>query len=170
MVDTALRAELLRRMERDQAARTAVPPAEQWPDVPNEDVQAVDVDNTAFLKTVVAAHGWPGFDLVGEAGANAAWLLVQHADQDPVFQKECLALLRDAVASGQAAPAELAYLTDRVRVADGCPQVYGTQYTHDGGGVAPHPIEDPEHLDERREQVGLGPHADYDRAMREMHS
>jgi hypothetical protein len=55
--------------------------------------------------------------MVGEDGAHAAtstgerrdphsaWLLAQHADQDPVFQCICLELLTQAVASGEAAPA-----------------------------------------------------------------
>ena len=50
-------------------------------------VGEVDADNTAWLCGVVDHHGWPGASLVGEDGAQAAWLLVQHADQDPGFQR-----------------------------------------------------------------------------------
>ncbi|GLY82295.1 hypothetical protein Airi02_002270 [Actinoallomurus iriomotensis] len=120
------------------------------------------------MKRVVAAYGWPGSGLVGEDGAEAAWLLVQHADHDPGFQKQCLALLEDAVASGQASRVNLAYLTDRVRVAEGRPQVFGTQYRRGDGGPEPRPIEDPGRLDQRREKAGLGPHGVYDRAMRRL--
>lgn len=65
-------------------------------------------------------------------------------------------------------PRNLAYLTDRCRVAAGQPQVYGTQYDSDGfdGNLRPHLIEDPERLDARRAAVGLEPHAEYDRRMR----
>lgn len=166
--NAALREELLRRREHDQAVRGAVPPAERWPTFTHEQVEAVDADNTEFLKRVIAKHGWPGRDLVSKHGAAAAWLLVQHADHDREFQKQCLPLLRDAVAAGQADPAELAYLTDRVRVGEGRPQVFGTQYTRGPDGAVPHPIEDPEDLDVRRERAGLGPHAEYDQAMRRL--
>jgi hypothetical protein len=49
-------------------------------------------------------------------------------DADRDFQRFCLGLLADAVAAGQADPSHLALLTDRVRVAEGRPQVYGIQY------------------------------------------
>lgn len=159
MVDDVLRSELLQRRERDQAVRTSVS---------HGNIEAVDVANTAFMKRVIAEHGWPGFDLAGEDGAHAAWLLVQHADRDPAFQQQCLPLLQDAVASGQASPADAAYLIDRVRVAEGRPQVYGTQYRQSAAGGEPHPIEDPERLDQLRAEVGLGPHADYDRQVRRL--
>ncbi|MER5327022.1 DUF6624 domain-containing protein [Streptosporangium roseum] len=169
MFDAELREELLRRVERDQAVRTRGPAGEPLPRELAEEWDAVDIGNTAFLKEVIAERGWPGKDMVGETGAHAAWLLAQHADQDPQFQRDCLPLLRAAVDAGQAQPSELAYLVDRVRVADGRPQVYGTQYwTHDGV-FEPRLIEDPERLDTRRTEVGLSPHADYDRTMRDLY-
>ncbi|WP_425473561.1 DUF6624 domain-containing protein [Streptomyces tailanensis] len=60
---------------------------------------------------------------------------------------------------GDASARHLAYLTDRVLVADGQPQLYGTQYTHeaDGTELRPQPIADPERLDERRAAMGLEP-------------
>jgi hypothetical protein len=71
---------------------------------------------------------------------------------------------------GQAEPSHLALLTDRVRVAEGRPQVYGTQYCRaEAGEFGPFPIEDPEYVDARREEVGMEPFADYDRRMREIY-
>ena len=96
-----LRAELLHRSEQDHAVRCM--PEPDW-----EIVATVDADNLAWLKEVVAEVGWPGQTMVGEDGAHAAWLLAQHADQDPAFQLRCLELLTQAVASGEAAPAALA--------------------------------------------------------------
>ncbi|MBO2464974.1 DUF6624 domain-containing protein [Actinomadura violacea] len=124
--------------------------------------ELVRQDNTEWLKAVIAEHGWPGRTLVGDHAAEAAWLLAQHSDQQPEFQRHCVRLLRQAVQEDQAPAWCLAYLDDRVRVAEGRTQLYGTQY-RDG---VPYPVEDPDGLDERRVAVGLEPHADYDRLMR----
>jgi hypothetical protein len=86
---------------------------------------------------------------------------VQHADHDREFQRQCLQLLQAAVAAGDSRPIELAYLTDRVRVGEGRPQVYGTQLTLVDGELVPQPIEDEAHVDERRGAIGLEPLAEY---------
>lgn len=153
-LDEELRAELLRRTEKDQAARNA------------RDMAAMltaDGENLAWLKGVIAEHGWPGTSLVGTDGAFAAWLLAQHADADPAFQRQCLDLMTAAVEAGEATVRELAYLTDRVLLAEGGQQVYGTQVTFAGGRVAPRDVRDPDRLDERRAAVGLEPFAEYAR-------
>lgn len=125
-----------------------------------EIVATVDADNLAWLKEVVAEVGWPGQSMVGEDGAHAAWLLAQHADQDPAFQRSCLELLTQAVASGEAAPAALAYLTDRVLLAEGKAQEYGTQFVAQESGWTPRRLRDPENVDERRAAMSLGPLAE----------
>ncbi|WP_326822600.1 DUF6624 domain-containing protein [Streptosporangium sp. NBC_01756] len=169
MFDAELRDELLRRMERDQAVRTAALIGESLSRELDQEWDAVDTGNTAFLKGVIAERGWPGRDMVGEEAAHAAWVLAQHADQDPEFQRGCLPLVKSAVDAGQATPSEWAYLLDRVCVAEGRSQVYGTQYWTRNGVFGPRPIEDPDRLDERRAEVGLAPQADYDRTMRELY-
>src|SRR6185436_3940987 len=83
--------------------------------------------NDARIKQIVAEHGWPGRTLVGADGAHAAWLLVQHADTDRPFQRRCLDLMQGAFEAGEVAGQDLAYLTDRVLLAAGQPQMYGTQ-------------------------------------------
>lgn len=122
-MDQELSAELLERADRNQAARMSMRPGDGMPEWETA-VAPVDRDNTARLREIVGRHGWPGHRLVGEAGAHAAWLLVQHAPPD--MQEECLPLLQDAVARGDASPADLAYLMDRVLMHRGEPQIYGT--------------------------------------------
>jgi hypothetical protein len=113
----------------------------------------VDRRNTQAMKKVIARYGWPGEKLVGPLGAQAAWLLVQHADHDRAFQKTCRGLLAEAVKRKDAHARQLAYLTDRICAGDGVPQIYGTQWDY--------PIVDPEHVDERRAAVGLASLAEY---------
>jgi hypothetical protein len=156
-MDEELSAELLERARRDQAARMSLRPGHEmreWETV----VAPVDRDNTARLREIVGQHGWPGCQLVGEAGAHAAWLLAQHAP--PEVQEECLPLLQDAVARGDASPADLAYLTDRVLMYRGEPQVYGTQYQVRDGVLELWTVRDPSGLDQRRAALGLEPEAE----------
>ncbi|MFI5857298.1 DUF6624 domain-containing protein [Streptomyces parvulus] len=157
-----LAADLHRRAEQDQAARQRMLETGD-----GRDLVRVDADNTAWLKQAIAAHGWLGISLVGEQGADEAWLLVQHADRDLDLQRQVLDLLQDAVADGEALPRHLAYLTDRVRVAADEPQVYGTQYIKaPDGKLQPYTVAEPELLDARRAAMGLESAAEYDRRMR----
>ncbi|WP_432086374.1 DUF6624 domain-containing protein [Streptomyces sp. bgisy095] len=166
-MDRDLVVELHRRAEQDQAARHR---ASRTGD--GAGLVRIDVANTAWLKQIIDRHGWPGIALVGEQGADEAWLLAQHADLDPDFQRHVLGLLEQAVDTGDALPRHLAYLTDRVLVAAGELQVYGTQYTQDpdGSNLRPYPVTDPDRLDARRIAAGLEPAVEYDRRMRDNYS
>jgi hypothetical protein len=55
-MDDGLRAELLRRVEKDQVARKALDA---------HAMREADGENLPWLKGVIAAHGWPGASLVG---------------------------------------------------------------------------------------------------------
>lgn len=164
----ALRDELLRMAEEDQVARRAAGAAHFKDAAANERMKAIDMKNTARMKEIVAQVGWPTKTLVGERGARAAWLLVQHADLDVAFQRQCLPLLEKAVAAGEVSPKEVAYLTDRVLVAEGKPQRYGTQFHTVEGKLVPRPIEDEANVDARRAAVGLGTMAEYNEQMQRM--
>ena len=171
--DEKLRQELLRRTDEDQVARKKLirvmnkeKDSAKLANLPEMKAMSdIDKRNTAWLKEVIDRRGWPGKSLVGVDGANAAWLLVQHADQDRAFQKRCLPLLAAAVKKGEATGAQLAYLTDRVRVGAGEKQVYGTQFRTVDGKLEPQPIEDEANVDRRRKEVGLPSLAEYRKQM-----
>jgi hypothetical protein len=160
-IQPELRAELLRRMEADQAARKALDASA---------MRAVDAENLPWLKQVIADVGWPGISVVGKDGAHAAWLLVQHADRDSAFQRHCLNLLTAAAEQGEAATRDVAYLTDRVLLHEGRQQEFGTQVTGDKDGryIAKN-LRDPDGVDERRAGAGLGPLAGYLTRIAESH-
>ena len=151
-MDEELRAELLRRVAADQEARHAL-------DIGA--MEAADTANLPWLRQVLTDVGWPGKSLVGEDGAQAAWLLAQHADRDPAFQRRCLDLLTAAVERGEATVAQQAYLTDRVLLHEGRPQEYGTQAIARDGRFEARNLRDPDHVDERRARAGLSPLAGY---------
>ncbi len=61
----------------------------------------------------------------------------------------------------------IAYLEDRVRVAQGRPQLYGTQFDDPGVNFGPKEVQDRINLDKRRLKVGLSSFADYQELMYE---
>lgn len=122
------------------------------------EMEAIHVRNASRLKEILAEHGWPAPALVGQDGAESAWLIVQHAIGDSTFQRLCLKLLQDAAESGVAPPWQAAMLEDRIRMFEGKPQIYGTQLETDNNGtVRPYLLEDPARVEERRRKVGLEP-------------
>ena len=143
-----LREDLLTMMKIDQEVRSKQP-------IDFSEMERIDRKHTKRRKEIVKDYGWPTIDQVGRDGAHAAWILVQHADLDLSFQEHCLSLMGKLLPSSQVSPVDVAYMKDRILVALGKPQIYGTQYHKVNGEVKPFPIEDEEHVDERRKQLGL---------------
>jgi len=157
MTNTKLAAELRRLGRIDQTRRKIFRPGDTWDD-------AADRTNTARLKIIVRAHGWPTITKVGRAASRAAWLIVQHAAFDKSFQRRALHLMQAAHRKkAKDVPLyQIAYLTDRLLVESGRPQLFGTQFKISRAGlVRPAPIKDKTKLDERRTMFGLEPFAKY---------
>jgi hypothetical protein len=156
LVNDELRRELLAMREEDLRVRAEVIKGSSSFDGYHPRMEEIHKRNAARLKEIIAQHGWPGRSLVGEDGAVAAWFIVQHAISDPAFQRQTLEVLRTAVANGEASAIAVAFLEDRIRVCEGRPQIYGTQFEPDEYGIPqPSPIEDPEHVNERRLAIGM---------------
>ncbi|WP_421764883.1 DUF6624 domain-containing protein [Ekhidna sp.] len=122
-----------------------------------KEVIAVDRKNTARMREIISKYGWPTYDLVGKESSNAAWLIIQHADKNPLFQAKCLILLKAAVDNGQSNPRNYAYLYDRVQVSKGEKQLYATQSSTNNGLTKGqfYPIEDESDIQIRREEMGI---------------
>lgn len=145
----AISVELQSMINVDQAMRN------RCADNPDEWDETVDHRNTKYLKTIVNEIGWPSISKVGREGSSNAWLLVQHADHNPDFQKKCLELMKSE-SEGEVSKRDIAYLEDRIAVGDGRPQIYGTQFrTNSDGQLEPLPIQDPDNVDKRRKEMGL---------------
>lgn len=122
----------------------------------------VDAENTAWLKAELERAGWFTVSKFGEAADNAAWLIVQHADQDTHFQDEVLRVLEPLAARRETNAVNFAYLHDRVAVNNKRPQLYGTQgRCMPSGAWEPWEIAAVEKLDERRAALGLPSEAVY---------
>jgi hypothetical protein len=158
----ALQAELLQMQQEDQAARAPFIAAlnAHGGDLPMDDptrLAAIRVDegNLLKLKHIIAQDGFPTIAMVGLEGVHAAFLLTQHADEDPKFQDKMLRVITVRLRQGEVGGNEFALLTDRVLRAQGKPQLFGTQFTGIGENLKPLPIADEAHVDERRRSIGL---------------
>jgi hypothetical protein len=166
-LDTALRAELLQIAEQDQKNRAGIEAFIQrvgrksaQGDSATKALTAADEPLMRRVRAIISTSGWPRRDRVGDDGAHAAWLVVQHAPSD--VQQSLLPLVRRAVLQGQARASDLALLEDRVLVAQGKLQRYGSQMRSSPTPGPPmlEPIENEPCVDQRRASVGLEPIAD----------
>lgn len=120
------------------------------------EMEAVHNANADLAERALDAIGWPGRHKLGDEGAGAAFLIIQHAIGRPSLQRRALALMLEAIPEGQANALDAAYLSDRIAIFEGREQAFGTQFDWDANGqLSPSPTRDPETLDERRASVGL---------------
>ncbi len=150
-----LRAELMQMDDHDQAVRAELAADGSLFDGYHPRMAAVHDLNAARLHTIIATHGWPTERLVGVDGAKAAHRIAQHSINHPELMRECRRLLDEASLKGEVPRWQFAYIEDRIRVFEGLPQRYGTQWRGGPNGLEPYPIEDADHVDERRAALGL---------------
>jgi len=118
-----------------------------------------DSINLIKVTRILDEHGWLGPDEIGRQGNSTLFLVIQHADLPT--QEKYLPMMREAVKNKKAMPSALALLEDRVALRQGKKQIYGSQIMLDEKGSYVQPLEDPDNVDKRRAEVGLGPLADY---------
>lgn len=92
-----------------------------------EQTQIVDRENARRLRQWVRRCGWPTAGGASERHLHDTWLLVQHADHDRALQRAFLAHMQGQLQAGPKLASEVAYLTDRLDIAEGKPQRHGTQ-------------------------------------------
>lgn len=97
---------------------------------------------------------WPTKSVVGAQGVRAVWLL---SAQDSAIARVALHRMMEA-GPDESPPSAVAILEDRLRIAAGRKQLYGTQLVRASDGkLEPAPLEDPKHVDLRRDAAGLPP-------------
>lgn len=157
-INENLRQELLAMREKDQSTRKRLAATGELFDGYNAEMEAVHLDNARRLEELIDEHGWLGISKVGEDGADAAWLIVQHAISLPKFCKKVLKMLLEAEKTGDVPPRYAAYLADRIALFEDRPQKYGTQADwNEKGEMEVCPLENEEKVDEYRAEVGLEP-------------
>ena len=108
-------------------------------------------------------YGFLGYNKVGKEGSTHFWLIVQHSDKYPKFQKKVLKAMNKEAKKGNASLTDYAYLYDRVKVNAGEKQKFGTQLSYDSSGK-PFPaigLTDSSNVDKFRKAYDLEPLKDY---------
>lgn len=120
-----------------------------------------DSINLIKVQNILDTRGWLGEDIIGREGNQTLFLVIQHADLDT--QEKYLPMMRDAVGRGHAKANHLALLEDRIALRKGGKQIYGSQIGRDKktGERYVLPLTDPDNVDKRRAEVGLGTIQDY---------
>jgi hypothetical protein len=155
-----LRAELERRFEADQRERQKLVANPHDREVRNL-VQRMDMENLTWLKRLVKDNGIPTVAQVGESGVHWTWLLVQHADDDPQFQMSVQPIFVQRQKAGELPADDVAKLTDRVLLAAGKPQRFGTQFDWYSGQFKLKGAGNIADIEANRQALGLMPLADY---------
>ena len=131
------------------------------------EMEEIHLQNARELRQLVEEHGWLDEPKVGEKGAEFAWIIVQHAISAPEFQRKMLGEIEESVEAGRVPGEHYAKLLDRIRFYEGKPQEYGTNFDWDKTRqLSPTEVRDPDNVDERRAEMGLGPIADQIETMR----
>lgn len=118
-------------------------------------------DNLDKVKKILDEYGWLGEDKIGHYGNRALFLVIQHSNFET--QKKYLPMMREAVKKGEANPANLALMEDRVALGQGKKQIYGTQFEYDKEKeeLFVSPLKAPDNVNKRRAKVGLEKFEDY---------
>lgn len=161
MSEQVWRERLIAAARRDLETRTRLARSGELFKGYHPEMEAVHNENAALLLQAFDAIGWPGRDKLGDEGAAAAFVILQHAIGHPALQRRGLALMLDAIPLGHANALDAAYLSDRIAIFEGREQTFGTQFDWDANGqLSPAPTRDEGELDARRASVGLPPIAE----------
>jgi hypothetical protein len=152
--DQFWRLEYIKIVKKEKSAYDAETIQEKWSEA--------DSLNELKAKAIIKKHGYPGYDLVGDASDNF-WAIVQHCDDDAPFQEHVLALMKIQIDKKNANKAKYAYLTDRILTNKNQKQIYGTQLKRDSvtGKFTPFPLKYPKTVNKLRKGMGLEPLEEY---------
>lgn len=124
-------------------------------------LKPIDEENQrALLRMVPEDGGWFSISRYGRDAARAAFLIIQHSNQD--LWRRFLPSIERMAKAGEAEGPSYALLYDRLALSEGRPQRYGSQMECRGGRYVPQePLEDPSTLDARRAALKMIPYAEY---------
>lgn len=151
-----LRTELLKMVKtQEDANRKAV---ENWETDKKFDAEAKQIGRTNALRLcgILSENGWLTKESVGDDGFQAILYLFRNT-RDLQFQREFLPVLAAAAQKGLIAKENLASLIDKIRLASGLTQIFGTQTAVRDEIAYLFPLENDERVDEWRKIYEMPP-------------
>lgn len=124
-------------------------------------ISITDSMNLIKVKKILDKKGWLSPKFIGNQGNHTLFLVIQHSDLET--QVKYLPMMQEAVKNGNAMPQNLALLEDRISIGQGKRQIYGSQLGRDKKTEEyyVYPLIEPENVNKRRAEVGLGTIEDY---------
>jgi pimeloyl-ACP methyl ester carboxylesterase len=117
-----------------------------------------------ILKKIIKDYGYPVPELVGKESSHHFFMMIQHSDADVDFQTKMLKTIEKEAIKGNIEKDDYAHLLDRVLLAKGEQQLYGTQVEYDtinNQKAIPKNLYKPEECNERRAKLGIETLEDY---------
>lgn len=166
--DKPLQKELLSIYEDDQGIRKVFMEVYKNPKSSKNKIDSIgkimnrkDSLNLIKVSKILDEKGWVGKNSIGSQANQTLFLVIQHSDLKT--QQKYLPMMRKAVKQGNANASSIALLEDRIALREGRKQIYGSQIAKNPTTKKEYvsPLEDPDNVDKRRAEVGLGSLADY---------
>ncbi len=130
-------------------------------------IAEVNKNNSLRLQEIIKKEGWPTTNVVGIKGREAAFILLQQAEQS--VQERLLPTLKNEFAQGQMSGQKLSSFIDIMLIKSGKKQRYGTQLAIVNGKIVFNDIAEKSSLDLRRQEMNMLPMAQYKVLLKKMY-
>lgn len=114
-----------------------------------------DHRNQELVISIIEKCGMPTLNEVTQKHMTAIWVVLQHTTKK--YRKKYFPQIEAAVKNGDLSKEQYALMKDRILMDDGKPQLYGSQLNN--GKL--YELENPETVNERRKEMGMGTIEDY---------
>ena len=114
-----------------------------------------DHRNQELVISIIEKCGMPTLNEVTQKHMTAIWLGLQHTNKK--HRKKYFPQIEEAVKNGDLSKQQYALMKDRILMDEGKPQIYGSQIKN--GKL--YKLENPETVNERRKEMGMGTIEDY---------
>lgn len=121
----------------------------------------IDRENQQTVVSIIEKCGFPTIKEHGYKSVEAVFLVIQHAGKN--LREKYFPLIKKSADQGELQWSTVALMEDRMLMDRGEKQKYGSQVRKDNGNEewSLYPIQDPENVNKRRAEVGLGPIEEY---------
>jgi len=119
----------------------------------NREILRYDSMALNTVAKIIDSYGWLGKSQIGDIPNQALYLTIQHGSTDILVKY--FPLLEQSAKAGESNLTDMATMKDRILIANGKKQLYGTQSRMINNKLELFPIEDEQNINDRRKSVGL---------------